>query len=310
MILVVDTSAAVEYLLQTTVGLRVAGILEGMKIAAPELLDAEVLSVLRREVLAGHHGGRPALAPAGHRGDRSERAARLNASRRDRPCCFSRPLVYAPVKPHVTARRGQRMKIYDFVGAPNPKKLRVYLAEKGLDIPCESVNIVTGENRSPGFLKKNPLGGLPVLELDDGSHLTESLAIIEYLEELHPKPPMLGTTPLERARVRELERICELGVLSAVAQIFQNTHPFMAGRFKQSADAAENARNRLAANLKVLDALIGGRSFVAGSRPSIADCTLLAALEFSEFAQVPLDPAFKNVTRWYAGFKERPSAQA
>jgi len=106
LILVVDTSAAVEYLLQTTVGLRVAGILEGMKIAAPELLDAEVLSVLRREVLAGHHGGRPALAPAGHRGDRSERAARLNASRRDRPCCFSRPLVYAPVKPHVTARRG------------------------------------------------------------------------------------------------------------------------------------------------------------------------------------------------------------
>src|SRR5437667_241087 len=257
-----------------------------MKIAAPELLDAEVLSVLRREVLAGHHGGRPALAPAGHRGDRSERAARLNASRRDRPCCFSRPLVYAPVKPHVTARRGQRMKIYDFVGAPNPKKLRVYLAEKGIDIPCESVNIVTGENRSPGFLKKNPLGGLPVLELDDGSHLTESLAIIEYLEELHPKPPMLGTTPLERARVRELERICELGVLSAVAQIFQNTHPFMAGRFKQSADAAENARNRLAANLKVLDALIGGRSFVAGSRPSIADCTLLAALEFSEVVQL------------------------
>ena len=121
---------------------------------------------------------------------------------------------------------------------------------------------------------------------------------------------MLGTTPLERAHVRELERICELGVLSAVAQIFQNTHPFMAGRFKQSADAAENGRNRLAANLKVLDALIGGRSFVAGSRPSIADCTLLAALEFSEFAQVPLDPAFKNVTRWYAGFKERPSAQA
>ncbi|TMB06711.1 MAG: glutathione S-transferase family protein [Deltaproteobacteria bacterium] len=213
------------------------------------------------------------------------------------PCCFSRLLVYAPVKPHVTARRGQRMKIYDFVGAPNPKKLRVYLVEKGLDIPFEPVNIVTGENRTPEFLKKNPLGGLPVLELDDGSRLTESLAIMEYLEELHPKPPMIGTTPIERARVRELE-------------IFQNTHPFMAGRFKQSADAAENARNRLAANLKVMDAKIDRGPFVAGSRPSIADCTLLAALEFAEFAQVPLDPAFKNVTRWYAGFKERPSARA
>ena len=108
------------------------------------------------------------------------------------------------------------MKIYDFVGAPNPKKLRVYLVEKGLDIPFEPVNIVTGENRTPEFLKKNPLGGLPVLELDDGRHLTESLAIIEYLEELHPSPPMIGTTPLERARVRELERIVELGVLNSV----------------------------------------------------------------------------------------------
>src|SRR5437899_12775931 len=108
------------------------------------------------------------------------------------------------------------MKIYDFVGAPNPKKLRVYLAEKGLRIPFEPVNIMTGDNRKPEFLKKNPMGGLPVLELDDGSCLSESLAIMEYLEELHPTPPMLGTTPRERARVRELERIAELGILSAV----------------------------------------------------------------------------------------------
>ncbi len=202
------------------------------------------------------------------------------------------------------------MKIYDFVGAPNPKKLRVYLAEKGLSIPCEQVSIVTGENRQPEFLKKNPLGGLPVLELDDGSHLTESLAIIEYLEELNPKPPMLGATPRERARVRELERICELGVLSAVAQYFQNTHPFMAGRFKQSPDAAENAKTRLGNTLKVLDAIIDRKPFVAGDRPTIADCTLLAAMEFAEFAQAPVDASAKNVHRWYEEFKKRPSASA
>jgi glutathione S-transferase len=202
------------------------------------------------------------------------------------------------------------MKIYDFVGAPNPKKLRVYLAEKGLKVPMEAVNIASGENRAPQFLQKNPLGGLPVLELDDGSHLSESLAIIEYFEELHPKPPMIGTTPLERARVRALERIAELGVLSSIAVIFQNTHPFMAGRLKQVPEAAENARGRLASNLKVLDAAIAGRPFVAGERPTIADCTLLAALEFGEFAGAPLDPGFRNVARWYAGFKERPSAQA
>lgn len=202
------------------------------------------------------------------------------------------------------------MKLYDFVGAPNPKKVRVYLAEKGITVPTEQVNIVTGENRTPDFLKKNPLGGLPVLELDDGSHLTESLAIIEYLEELHPTPPMIGASPLERARVREVERIAEQGVLLRIATIFQNTHPFMAGRIKQSADAAGNARNQLAASLRVLDRRIGNSPFVAGERPTIADCTLLAALEFAEFAQVRIDPGCTNVARWYQSFRQRPSAQA
>ena len=202
------------------------------------------------------------------------------------------------------------MRLYEFSGAPNPKKVRVYLAEKGIQVPMEPVNIIAGENRTPDFLKKNPLGGLPVLELDDGSCLPESLAIIEYFEELHPEPPMIGTTPLERARTRALERICELGVLNAVATIFQNSHPFFAGRIKQSAEAAETARGRLAANLKVLDAKIGTNPFVAGPRPTIADCTLVAALDFAAFGGVEIDPAYANVARWYADFKKRPSAQA
>jgi glutathione S-transferase len=149
-----------------------------------------------------------------------------------------------------------------------------------------------------------------VLELDDGSYLPESLAIMEYFEELHPQPPMIGTTPVERARTRSIERIAELGVLGPVATVFQNTHPFMAGRLKQSPDAAENARNRLQGALQVLDNTIGANPFVAGTRPTIADCTLLAALDFAAFAGVEIDPAFKNVTRWYTSFKERPSAQA
>ena len=202
------------------------------------------------------------------------------------------------------------MKVYDFVGAPNPKKLRVYLAEKGISVPMVPVNIITGENRAPEFLKKNPLGGLPVLELDDGSYLSESLAIIEYFEELHPSPPMIGTTPLERARVRESERIADLGVLQRIGTIFQNTHPFMAARVKQSADAAETARGQLGAALRVLDAKIGSHPFVAGGRPTIADCTLFAALEFADFAQVHIDPSCANVARWRTAFAQRPSAQA
>ena len=202
------------------------------------------------------------------------------------------------------------MKLYDSNIAPNPKKVRVYLKEEGLEIPIVPVDIVKGENRTPEFLRKNPLGGLPVLELDDGSHLTESLAIIEYFEEQHPHPPMIGTTPLERARVREVERICELGVLGTVATIFQNTSPFFAGRVKQSAEAADNARGRLGNALRVLDARLATHPFVAGARPTIADCTLLAALEFAAFGQIPIDPDCAHVHRWWQIMKARPSAAA
>ena len=204
------------------------------------------------------------------------------------------------------------MKLLDFNLAPNPKKARVYLREKGLTIPIEPVDVLAGQNRTPEFLARvNPLGGLPVLELDDGTHLTESLAIIEYLEELHPEPPMLGTTPLERARVREIERICDLGVLLTVGTVFQNTSPFFAGRIKQSADAAETARSRLATATTVVDRTIGSKPFVAGARPTIADCTLFAACEFAAFAGAAIDYAkLPNLARWYEGFKQRPSAQA
>ncbi len=202
------------------------------------------------------------------------------------------------------------MKMYVFDGAPNPKKVRVYLGEKGIKVPLEQVNILSGDNRKPEFLSKNPMGGLPVLELDNGRYLPESLAIMEYFEDLHPEPSMIGKSPEERARVRALERICELNVLGRIATIFQNTHPFMAGRIKQSADAAENARAQLSTALKILDNEIGNRPFVSGDKPTIADCTLFAALEFAEFAQVPIDPELKNIARWHTAFKQRPSAQA
>jgi len=202
------------------------------------------------------------------------------------------------------------VKLYDSDLPPNPRKLRVYLKEKGIDVPLVPVDLLTGQNRQPEFLAKNPLGGLPVLELDDGTHLTESLAIIEYFEELHPNPPMIGTTPIERARVREAERICELGVMGTIATIFQNTSPFFAGRLKQSADTADNARTRLEANLRVIDARLAKSKFVAGERPTIADCTLYAALEFATLGEVPIDPAFANVHRWWKAMKARPSAGA
>lgn len=201
------------------------------------------------------------------------------------------------------------MKLYMSPLAPNPRKVLVYLKEKGIEMPLEKVDIMSGQTRTPEYLAKNPLGGLPVLELEDGSVLTESLPIMEYLEELHPEKPMLGTTPLERARVRELERISDFGVLGGASMIFQNTSPLFAARMKQSPDTAENGRKRAAASLKVLDARIGDKPFVAGDRPTIADCTLLAALDFGARIGMPLDAQFTNVARWYQAFKQRPSAQ-
>ena len=109
------------------------------------------------------------------------------------------------------------MKLYYFPIAPNPTKVRTYLVEKNIELELELVNLGRGEQKSSGFLEKNPMGNLPVLELDDGSHLSESLAIIEYLEELHPEPPLIGETPAERARVRSLERLIDTGVLGPIA---------------------------------------------------------------------------------------------
>jgi glutathione S-transferase len=206
------------------------------------------------------------------------------------------------------------MKLYVFPVAPNPTKVRLYLAEKAaggaqIDVSEVVVNLPEGEQRRPEHMARNPFGRLPVLELDEGTHLIESLAIIEYLEECYPDPPLIGRGPLERARVRELERIADLGVLLPVARIVHATNsplglppvPEMAAFFQGVLPDA----------LAVLDARLGdGRPFVAGEHPSIADFTLQAALQFARFGKVEIDPAFTNLARWDHAYRERPSAQA
>ena len=201
------------------------------------------------------------------------------------------------------------MKLYDFPFAPNPRKLRVYLAEKGIEIPRVMVNIVKGEQHTPEFLEKNPTGGLPVLELDDGTCLRESLAIIEYLEELHPEPPMIGRTPLERARVRALERTVDLGVLMNVARVLHNTHAVLPGRVPNP-ELAAIARRDLEKPAHFLDAqLADGRAFVAGDHVTVADCTLFAAMEFARTGNLGIEwPT--QIARWYERFRKRPSASA
>jgi glutathione S-transferase len=199
------------------------------------------------------------------------------------------------------------MKLFTFPPAPNPSKLHLYLREKGIEIPQVMVNLVHGEQHKPEFRAVNPLGGVPVLELDDGSHLRESLAIIEYLEELHPDPPMIGRDALERARVRSLERTIDLGVLIRTARIVHATRSPLPG-VEPSPEVARSERERLDEVLAVLDEEIGDRPFVAGGMPTIADCTLFAGVRFG--AAFGVEPqGFPNLERWRRGFGARPSAQ-
>ncbi len=201
------------------------------------------------------------------------------------------------------------MKIYDFPFAPNPTKLRVYLREKGLELPRVTVNLVHGEQNRPEFLAKNPNGALPVLELDDGRCITESLAILEYLEELHPEPPMIGRDPVERALVRSFERFVDLNVLIRLARIVHNSASPLPG-FQGVPEIAAAERSRLPKVLRIVDERIGKGPFALGEKPTIADCTLYAGLRFAETAgglEVPAE--HPNLRRWYRDFSKRPSTQ-
>lgn len=205
------------------------------------------------------------------------------------------------------------MKLYMFPVAPNPTKVRLYLAEKAaagrpLDVEQVSVSLPQGQQKEPEHVARNPFAKLPVLELDDGSCLIESLVIIEYLEELSPEPPLIGTSPVERARVRELERVADLGVLIPVARIVHATRSPLG--LPPAPAVAEHFRNALPAGLRFLDdQLSDGRPFLAGDHPTIADCTLAAALQFGRFREIAPDPEFQHVLRWDHAYRERALAK-
>jgi glutathione S-transferase len=206
------------------------------------------------------------------------------------------------------------MRLYFFPIAPNPTRVRLYLAEKAaggaqIELTQQLVDLRAGEQRQAEHLARNPLGKLPVLEADDGSLLTESLAIIEYLEELHPEPPLIGSSPAARARVRELERIAELAVLQPIARIVHGTKSPLG--LPPAPEVAAHARTALPEGLAVLEArLSDGRPFLAGEAVSIADCTLAAGFQFARFAGVELPGALPHLMRWDRAFRERASARS
>ena len=203
------------------------------------------------------------------------------------------------------------MKLYDYPHAPNPRRVRVFLAEKGITIPRVNVDIMKGEHRTPQFAALNPRQAVPVLELDDGTVIAESIAICRYFEEIEPEPPLFGSSTLERAQIEMWQRRIELGLMAAVGNFFRHSHPMMANvEVPQIAAWADTSRARALKFLPTLERQLADKPFVCGESFSVADITGLVALDFMKFAAIALPQDAPNVRRWHEALAARPSAAA
>jgi glutathione S-transferase len=203
------------------------------------------------------------------------------------------------------------MKLYTGMG-PNPRTVRIFMAEKGIELPLEQVDLVGGENRRPPYVDKNAAGQLPCLELDDGSHLAEITAICEYLEELHPDPPLVGATPKERAKTRMWTRRIDLNIIEPMANGFRYAEglSLFVDRIHVIPQAADDLKEIAREKLAWLDGLIEEREFIAGDRFSLADIILYAFLEFGASVGQNLDSKLENLPGWYTRVAARPSVEA
>jgi len=203
------------------------------------------------------------------------------------------------------------MKFYNSIG-PNPRVVKMFMAEKGIDIPRVQVDLMAGENRQGAHLARNPSGQTPALELDDGVVLAEILPICEYLEEIHPNPPLIGSNAEERAVTRMWTRRIDLAIIEPLTNGFRYAEglALFQNRVRCIPQAADDLKTIAREKLVWLDGLIAGRKFIVGDRFTLADIHLFVFLDFAAQVGQALDPANKNLTAWMARIAERPSAKA
>ena len=203
------------------------------------------------------------------------------------------------------------MLLYHDPRAPNPRRVRIFLAEKGVPYDTIEVSIATSENQTPEFRKKNPLSLLPVLEFPDGRILRESMAICRYIEELHPEPNLFGVDAWERAQIEQWNRHAELELLLPIAQVFRNSHTFWQGKIKQVPEFAAIMREHLDLRFDWLETELSRRTYFAGDRFSVADITALCAVDFGKVSDIRIKAdTHPNLVAWHARLKERPSYKA
>jgi glutathione S-transferase len=203
------------------------------------------------------------------------------------------------------------MKLYnEHNPAPNPRRVRIFLAEKGISIPYVHVPMREGAHKSSEFKEKNSLGQVPVLELDDGSTLSESIAICRYLEELHPTPALFGNDAWQRARVEMWTRRIEFTLMSRVGAVWVNTHKYTAHLGTQYKDYGEASRVRVLKAMQWLNEELAGREFIAIDNYSIADIVALTTLDFAAFIGIELPQDLAHLRDWHSRVSARSSAAA
>lgn len=194
--------------------------------------------------------------------------------------------------------------------APNPRRVRIFLAEKGVDLPETTVDMRKREHKSAEFRAKNSMGQLPTLELDDGTCISETVAICRYFEKTHPEPPMFGRTAVEKALVDQWIRRVEFAVMTPVGNFWRHAHPFTAALLTQYKDFGESNRETYQGAQKYLDRELAGREFLAGDAYTMADICLLSTVDFAEWIGLPVEDGFANLKAWRERVSARPSAKA
>ena len=204
------------------------------------------------------------------------------------------------------------MKLYDSIG-PNPRIVRMFMAEKGIEMPKQTVDLRGGENRQEAHLKRNPLGQMPTLELDDGNYLAEVIAICEYLEEKNPTPPMIGATAEDRAACRMWTRRVDLNIAEPLTNgyRFGEALKFFEKRIPVAPEASPGLKMIAANRLQWLNGQMSdGRDYICGKRFTLADILLYSFLDFGKQVGQPLDAANTNIAAWFDRVGERPSVKA
>lgn len=204
----------------------------------------------------------------------------------------------------------QPAKLYDQARAPNPMRVNMFLAEKGIDLPREQVDLMAGAHKAPAYLAKTGAPVCPALELSDGTVLTETQAICRYLEALHPEPNMMGRDALEIAEIEMWQRRVEFGIFAAVGQCFRHTNPAMAVMEDQVKAWGEVNRARIDGHLEALDRRLAGREFLATDRFTVADITAFLATGFQRIVKHEMPAGLDHLAAWRDRIKQRPSMAA